>query len=206
MSMEEIGRGAEAVIYSSEYLGRDAIMKVRPPKQYRHPDLDTALRNTRAKNEVRVIREARRAGVRSPVIYDVDLAESRITMEHFKGRKVKDILDSEPSEAEHVCGLIGEMVAKLHNNRICHGDLTTSNMILNGDGTLCVIDFSMGDTLVDIEEMGVDIHLLERAFTSAHSGIGNAFDIVMRAYCRDMKDSEAVLERVNDIKGRARYT
>jgi len=206
MDYLEISRGAEAVIYSSEYHGRDAILKVRPPKKYRHPDLDLQLRTSRTKNEVRVIRSARTAGVRSPVVYDVDLDNSCIVMEHFKGRKVKDVLDECPLEANMICAKIGETVAKLHSHRICHGDLTTSNMILDENGTLCLIDFSLGDTTVDIEEMGVDLHLLERAFTSAHSDIEDAYGTIIESYRKNMKDAQTVLERVENIKSRGRYT
>ncbi|MFA5452548.1 MAG: KEOPS complex kinase/ATPase Bud32 [Candidatus Methanomethylophilaceae archaeon] len=206
MDYQEISRGAEAIIYLSEYHGRDAILKVRPPKKYRHPDLDLQLRNSRTKNEIRVIRSARAAGVRSPVIYDVDLSNSCIIMEHLKGLKVKDILDEHPSEAKEICAKIGEIVAKLHNNKICHGDLTTSNMILDDDGILCMIDFSLGDTTVDIEEMGVDLHLLERAFTSAHSDIDGAYETIIDSYRKNMRNAQAVLERVENIRSRGRYT
>ncbi len=203
---QEIGRGAEAVIYLTEYRDRPAVVKVRYPKGYRHPDLDMHLRNSRTKNEVRVIKDARAAGVRSPVVYDVDLGDSSITMEYFEGRKVKDILDEEPESADEICSRIGEMVAKLHNHRISHGDLTTSNMIINDKNEFCVVDFSLGNTMVDVEEMGVDLHLLERAFTSAHSTIDSAFSYAIEAYKKNMPRADEVMARVEDIKGRARYT
>lgn len=206
MDCLEISRGAEAVIYSSEYHGRDAILKVRPPKGYRHPDLDLRLRTSRTRNEVRIMRSARAAGVRSPVVYDVDLDNSCIVMEYLKGRKVKNILDKCPSEADTICAKIGETVAKLHNHRICHGDLTTSNMIIDENGTLCMIDFSLGDTRADIEEMGVDLHLLERAFTSAHSTIEDAYGTIIESYRENMNEARTVLERVENIKSRGRYT
>lgn len=206
MDDTEIGRGAEAVITRTVYHGRDAVVKTRSKKGYRHPDLDRHLRGMRTKNEVRVICDARAAGVRTPVVYDVDIEEGAITMEFLKGRSVKDILDQEPQRAEEICTMIGEMVAKLHKGKVSHGDLTTSNMIMSEDGTLCVIDFSLGATKVDLEDMGVDIRLLERAFTSAHSGLDGAFPKVIEAYCRNMPDSKRVLAKVEEIKGRARYT
>lgn len=206
MLAEEIGRGAEAVVTRTQYHGFDAVVKTRTKKGYRHPDLDRHLRMMRTKTEVRVIRDARLAGVRSPVVYDVDLEEGCITMEFIRGRSVKSILDEEPERAEEICRMIGEMVAKLHNNKISHGDLTTSNMILDDSGTLCVIDFSLGDTKVELEDMGVDIHLLERAFTSAHSTIADAYGYFLDAYKKNMPGYKYVLRRVEDIKGRARYT
>lgn len=201
-----IGMGAEAIIGETDFLGRRAVVKTRPRKEYRHPDLDSKLRSGRTKNEVRVMREARNSGVRTPVVYDVDLHEGRIVMEYIPGRRVKEIIDSQPERIPEICGMIGKAMARMHNAGICHGDLTTSNMILTDSGELCVIDFSMGATRCDIEGKGVDIHLLERAFTSSHSESAHAFDMIMESYVRNADGAEEILRRVEDIKGRARYT
>lgn len=205
MESTEIGRGAEATVRLTEYLGRPAVVKSRVKKGYRHPDLDRHLRMLRTRTEVRVMVDARKAGVRSPIIYDVDLENGEITMEYMGGESVKHILDEHPERTDEICRKIGSMIAKLHNNKISHGDLTTSNMIMVND-EICMIDFSMGDTRVDIEQMGVDIRLLERAFTSAHSTIDGAFDIILTAYKDEMTIAPQVMAKVEEIKGRARYT
>lgn len=202
----DVDMGAEAVVTYGQYLGRAAVTKTRPRKGYRHPELDQNLRTHRTKNEARVMREARLSGVRTPTIYDVDHHDGRIVMEHISGRKVKDIIDNEPTLVEDVCVMIGEAVAKLHNARICHGDLTTSNMILTDSGELCIIDFSLGSIKCDIEEMGVDIRLLERGFASAHSRSEKAFETIMESYRNNMTRSKEVIKRVEVIKNRARYT
>ena len=206
MMVDTVGVGAEAVVTHTEFLGRDAVVKSRVRKGYRHPDLDDHLRTKRTKTEVRVMREARLAGVRSPVIYDTDLKEGTITMEYIHGESVKSILDDEPDRADEICWKIGEMIARLHTRGISHGDLTTSNMIMNDDGEICLIDFSLGDTRVDIEAMGVDLHLMERAFTSAHSSIDNAYKMIIDSYKQHLPQADKVLARVEDIKSRARYT
>lgn len=202
----EVDMGAEAIITYGQYLGRPAVIKTRPRKGYRHPELDSELRTHRTKNEARTIREARYAGVRTPAIYDVDHHEGRIVMEHIHGRKVKDVIDERTDKSIEVCTKIGESVAKLHNARISHGDLTTSNMILTDSGELCIIDFSLGSVKCTVEEMGVDLRLLERAFTSAHSRSSEAFKIIIESYRKNMKNSKEVLKRVDIIKNRARYT
>ncbi|MDY0293321.1 MAG: KEOPS complex kinase/ATPase Bud32 [Candidatus Methanomethylophilaceae archaeon] len=203
---EVLAVGAEAEVYETEFIGRRAVCKVRPPKAYRHPDLDSRLRASRTRNEVRVTKDARGSGVRTPVIYDVDLGGCRITMEYVRGRKVRDVLDDAPGMAHRVCRMIGRTVAGLHGAGICHGDLTTSNMILTPDDEMCLIDFSLGATRVDIEEMGVDMHLLERAFASSHSEIADAYGSVVDSYMGSMEDAHAVMDRVDDIKSRGRYT
>ena len=205
-SMDEgIIKGAEATIRIGEFLGRRALVKTRPPKNYRHPDLDAKIRSSRTRNEARIIHDARMAGIRTPCIYDIDLKECSITMEYLEGRAVKDILDSEPGSADNICRMIGETIARLHNADICHGDLTTSNMILcNGD--LCLIDFSMGCTKAELDDKGVDLRLLERAFTSAPTELSNSFDILMDSYYANVPEPERMKRKVEDIKNRGRYT
>lgn len=198
-------KGAEATITTGLFLGRKALVKTRPPKGYRHSDLDVRIRSSRTRNEARIVHEARLAGVRTPCIYDIDLKECSITMEYLEGRAVKDVLDSDPSVADDICRMIGEAVAKLHNAGICHGDLTTSNMIVN-DGELCLIDFSMGCTKAELEDKGVDLRLLERAFTSAHTELTSAFDVMMDSYYANVPEPDRIKRKVADIKNRGRYT
>lgn len=205
-SGEPIAEGAEGKVYRSSYLGRDTVVKVRTPKRYRVPELDRRIRSHRIRSEARLIREARSAGIRTPMIYDVDTVECSITMEAVRGTTVKEHLDKCPEDAEKICRMIGSTVARLHNARISHGDLTTSNMILTEDGRLCLIDFSMGASLVGVEDMGVDLRLLERAFTSAHPGLKDAFNMITEEYCRTKTDSEEVMKKVEEIKERGRYT
>ncbi len=205
-SDNRLGMGAEAIIETASYLGNNSVKKIRPVKAYRHPELDSRLRQSRIKNEVRLLNDARTSGVRTPVVYDIDLHEGSITMELIEGRKVKEIIDSQSDDTEEVCIKIGKSLAMLHSANIGHGDLTTSNMIVMNDGTLCIIDFSMGTLKCGLEGMGVDIHLLERAFTSAHSEFKHLFDIIMKSYCENMPQHESVMKRVDDIKKRARYT
>ena len=199
-------RGAEAVVSAVEYLDLPAVRKERVPKGYRHPDLDRSLRAHRTKNEARLLREARSAGVRTPAVYDVDLSAGTMTMELLEGEKVRDLIDGRPERLAEVCGLIGTAVGRMHRHGICHGDLTTSNMILSPEGELCLFDFSLGSQKADLEAMGVDLHLLERGLASAHSEHPEAFGLIAEAYRREMPDADSVLDRVEVIRKRARYT
>ncbi|MDR1404800.1 MAG: Kae1-associated serine/threonine protein kinase [Candidatus Methanoplasma sp.] len=201
-----IAKGAEAEIYATHFLGRDALVKVRSPKRYRVSGLDSEIRSFRTKNEARLIREARRAGVRTPVIYDIDLEKFSITMENIRGTKIKDKLEQNPSSATDICVMIGEAAADLHNSGICHGDLTTSNMILTEDGKICLIDFSMGKTNAELEDMGVDMHLLKRSFVSAHPDLSEAFSRLMKSYTETKNEPEKLLRKIEEIEGRGRYT
>ena len=65
---------------------------------------------------------------------------------------------------------IGRAVARLHDGGLVHGDLTTSNMILREtDGALVLIDFGLAANATLPEDKAVDLYVLERAITSAHS-------------------------------------
>ena len=198
-------RGAEATISPGEFLGRRALVKTRPRKEYRHPELDARIRSARTRNEARIIHEARLAGVRTPCIYDIDLKQCSITMELLEGVPVKRFLDEHPESAVGVCRKIGRTVARMHSAGICHGDLTTSNMILV-DGEIGLIVFSMGCTKAETEDIGVDLRLLERAFTSAHTELTEAFDAMMEEYYANIPDPKQVKKKVEDIKNRGRYT
>lgn len=198
--------GAEARLDSAYWLGRSAVLKQRVVKSYRHPTLDRSLQTFRLKNEVRLMLEARKAGIPVPIIYSVDLAENRIVMEEIPGMRVKDALETMPVEsAEEVCRKIGEIAAKMHANDIVHGDLTTSNMLLDGD-RIVVIDFSLGSKTSELEDKGVDMHLLEEAFHSAHYGRSELYESVKDSYVKTYPGGAAVLKKVKEIEKRGRYT
>lgn len=198
--------GAEAKLDSDVWMGRDVVFKQRVVKGYRHPTLDKSLQTFRIKNEVRLMLEARKAGIAVPIIYSVDLAQNRIVMEEIKGVRVKDALENLSMEkAEEVCRKIGEIAAKMHMSDIVHGDLTTSNMLLEEE-RIVVIDFSLGSKTSEIEDKGVDMHLLEEAFHSAHYKRSELYDAVKVSYARAYPGGAEVLKKVKEIEKRGRYT
>ena len=79
--------------------------------------------------------------------------------------------------------LIGAAVAKLHDGGLIHGDLTTSNMMITtgGDDKLVVIDFGLSFNSTLFEDKGVDLYVLERALSSAHSVYGNLVSAPFRS-------------------------
>lgn len=198
--------GAEARLDSAVWMGREVVHKQRVVKSYRHPDLDRALQSFRIKNEVRLMFEARRAGIAVPVIYSIDIPENRIVMEEVKGMRVKDALEALPRDrAEQVCRKIGEIAARLHANDIVHGDLTTSNMLLEGE-RIVLIDFSLGTKTSELEDKGVDMHLLEEAFHSAHYRRSELYEAVKDSYVKTYPGGAEVLRKVREIEKRGRYT
>lgn len=204
--MEIIRRGAEAEIRKGIWMGRDVIIKTRISKGYRHPEMDSAIRSWRTRNEARLIQEARKTGIPTPIIYDIDLEKAELIMQEVKGSRVKDALKEADEEiAIRICREIGRLAALLHSNKIVHGDLTTSNMIFS-DGRIWLIDFSLGGRNASLEEMGVDLHLLQEAFLSAHSEIFHYFKEVLHSYASHCPDHKEVFRKMKEIESRGRYT
>jgi Kae1-associated kinase Bud32 len=188
----EIGRGAEAVIILEEGIVR----KLRLSKSYRLAQLDEALRHERTIREAKIISDARRCGVPTPIIRDISRFE--LKMEHVFGPKLKDVINLELSEK------VGELIGRLHNCGIIHGDLTTSNMILYKD-RIYLIDFGLAFYDRSIEAEGVDVHVYFQTLESTHDRPEELIDAFKRGYSHTYMNAEAVLKRVKEIKARGRY-
>jgi len=201
-----IYKGAEAEICLSTYLGKRVIKKRRIKKSYRINEIDSYLISSRTKEESKLISESRGYGVSVPIIFDVDLIDGVITMQYVNGRRIKDILnDLDEKERRRICNKIGEGIAKLHENGIIHGDITTSNMILLDD-KLHFIDFGLGCKSNEIETKGVDLHVLMEAFESTHSQHPKCFEYVLEGYRKICGgDADLVVKKIEDIVKRGRY-
>jgi Kae1-associated kinase Bud32 len=201
-----IRRGAEAEIHLTTWLGRQVISKHRVPKGYRLPAVDEALRIARTKKEAKLISDARRLGISTPIIFDIDLKAHKIIMEYIDGPRFKDILiDLDKRERAELLRKLGKDIGRLHKNNIVHGDLTTSN-ILKRDDKLYFIDFSLGDVCEDIESKGVDLHLLMEAFESTHPELMEEFKFVLEGYHAEFDTAAEVEKKIAEIIKRGRYT
>lgn len=214
-----IARGAEAIVEGARYHGREAVVKRRVPKSYRHAEIDARLRGARTKLEAKLLAEARRAGVRTPVVLDIRPLRGEIVMERLQGPRLREHLEGLPRETQKalLCA-VGEGIARLHAAGIVHGDLTTSNLILLDDerasragtggataGTsrsVAFIDFGLGAVSNEIEDKGVDLHVLMEALEATHSG--ELSEAVLRGYGA-CPDHGAVEAKVREIVRRGRY-
>ena len=199
-------QGAEAEIFVSKYMDFDVVKKRRLNKSYRIKQIDEKLISYRTKEESKLIMGARRHGVSVPIIYDVDLKNGIITMEYLKGKRIKDIFnDLKPEERKEICKKIGISIARLHNNNIIHGDITTSNMILLND-RIHFIDFGLGEKNPEVETKGVDLHVLMEAIESTHSKYSDYFKYVLEGYKKEYKDNaNLVINKIDEIVKRGRY-
>mmetsp|Transcript_9820 Transcript_9820/g.18470 ORF Transcript_9820/g.18470 Transcript_9820/m.18470 type:complete len:240 (+) Transcript_9820:292-1011(+) len=202
-----ICQGAEGRVFEAKYLSRNAIIKQRFKKTYRHPSLDLKLTKQRLNQEARSLVKARKLGVHCPTLLHVDTEMSCLYLEKVPGQMVKELLYSGELSKEDVDGTmrqIGRAVATLHDGGLVHGDLTTSNMILRPDKQLVMIDFGLSSNSVLAEDKGVDLYVLERAFTSAHSDMEHLFETVLEAYRKTSKNWSSVFNRFSAVRMRGR--
>jgi Kae1-associated kinase Bud32 len=200
--MEMIGKGAEANIYRNG----DAVIKDRIKKIYRVKELDKSLRKARTKREAKLISMARRAGVPTPFIRDIDDARTSIALDYIEGKKIRKILnDVSKDERIKICTEAGKNTGKLHKNHIIHGDLTTSNLIQKDD-KIYFIDFGLGEINEAVEAKGVDLLVFKKSLRSTHFKYEKeCLDAFLEGYSKEYKNFEEILKRLNSIEKRGRY-
>ncbi|UCH88561.1 MAG: Kae1-associated serine/threonine protein kinase [Thermoplasmata archaeon] len=201
-----IRRGAEAEIHLTKWRGQKVIAKRRVPKTYRLAVLDEDLRQVRIKTEAKLLASARKVGVPTPAVLDINSSDCELVMEYIDGPRLKDVLpEADPTERQELLRTVGKHVGTLHSQDIIHGDLTTSNMIVEG-GLIYFIDFSLGEWSIEFESKGVDLHVLMEAYESTHPELLEEFKFVMEGYREKFKDAKAVEDKIQDIISRGRYT
>ncbi len=202
-------KGAEASLFLADWHGKKVVIKARLPKKYRPAALDAAIRSYRTAHEPQLMHEAKKAGVPTPTVFMVDLENAAVTMEFVDGKQVKQLLGCVVrGERRRLCFRIGELIGKLHGHGVIHGDLTTSNMILSGEGKVFLVDFGLGEKSMELEARGVDLHLLKRALQSTHYEFAEeCFESVMKGYesVLGAEETVKVLGKVKAIEKRGRY-
>lgn len=191
-----IAQGAEAKIFKKE----KSVLKDRFLKTYRHPELDKRLRKARTKREAKVMLKVKEIIPTSRYIsHNED--DMNIEMEFIEGDVLKNVFNKNYKVHAKV---LGKNIALLHKHGIIHGDLTTSNMILNKD--IHFIDFGLSFFSDDAEDMAVDLHLLKQALESKHYEVfESAFDIIKKEYSKHHPNAKKILERLEIVEKRGRH-
>lgn len=141
-----------------------------------------------------------------------------------------------PSTAPRVHSLmrsVGEVVARLHDGGMIHGDLTTLNLFVMDDEddggdvkldddddtkkddgdekqqqpkppVIAVIDFGLSSHSTLPEDRGVDLYVLERALGAAHADAGPLFEPVEASYRQHSRGWAAALARFREVRLRGR--
>ena len=188
-------QGAEAIITFNKGVAE----KRRIPKRYRVPALDRRLIAERTRAEARLIHTARKGGVPTPIMSDI--TTDTILMEEVQGTLLTHSLnESNVLEA-------GRMIGRLHAAGVMHGDLTTSNLILRKcDGKCVLIDFGLAQATTDIEQRGVDIHVLFQTLESTAPDHADALKAAfITGYIESFEGAADVIHREHEIELRGRY-
>ncbi|MFX1485620.1 MAG: KEOPS complex kinase/ATPase Bud32 [Promethearchaeota archaeon] len=203
-----MAKGAEAYLFKEKWYDRVVVRKCRVAKRYRIPELDLRIRQYRTIHEAKMFSSARKAGVSTPAICQVDVPKTTIIYEYIDGQKLKNVINEiTRQEQKRVCTCVGRSIGRLHKNGLIHGDLTTSNMILTSEKQIYFIDFGLGEHSSEIEHKGVDLHLMQRALQSTHYQHAEEFFEAVLAGYREVlgKDAEDAILRIGEVERRGRY-
>ena len=197
--MQLIKEGAEARLYKTELGERTVLVKERVPKEYRVKELDEAIRKQRTKREEKLLRTAERIGIRVPAIFGVK--EHKIIMEFIHGKTLREALDEKNIG---LCTEVGKIVGKMHSQNLIHGDITTSNIILDGKG-LVFLDFGLGFTSSKQEDKAVDLLNLRKTLQATHSlFFEKCWKKIVNGYLQ-VYPKKDVIAQIERVERRARY-
>lgn len=205
-----LAKGAEADILFGKWIDEESIVKKRIPKVYRIKEIDDKLRKSRTKKEAKLLSDAKRAGVVSPILYDVDLNEKSIAMEKINGELAKDILGKlSIDDQKNLSIAIGRNIGLIHKNDIIHGDITGSNIMISDDKVI-FIDFGLGKYSNLIEDKCVDLLVFKKSLQSIDYKIANnIFNLVLDGYVssydNDNIDKDKIVKKIHEIESRGRY-
>ena len=210
---DDVLQGAEATVRFEN----DHVVKARLPKSYRHGSLDARLRRDRTVLEARLTSEARRQGVPTPLVWDVDVPESTVTLQRVGDTDLRDALTEDRVRD------VGRHLATIHDAGFVHGDPTTRNVRVTqqaspaeraestgtreaaaaSDDRTFLIDFGLGYSTDDVEDYAMDCHVFEQSLT----GTADDADALSAAFEEAYREAgdEAVVEQLRAIEGRGRY-
>jgi len=210
-------QGAEARVWKVPPFNNNddsLICKERFSKSYRHPDLDERLIKSRTRSEARILEKcAKKSAIRVPKVVRVE--RNILYMEFLDGPTLKQYLQdaaiSNSTEVDYkrLVQNLGTLIARLHNLGVIHGDLTTSNVLMEGQG-LVLIDFGLSKSTSSVEEQAVDLYVLERALQSTHPELPqDFFDNFLKTYeevasVQTKKHSQTTLQRLEQVRLRGR--
>ncbi|NXK65123.1 PRPK protein, partial [Sylvietta virens] len=206
-----VQQGAEAHVYRGLFLGRAAVAKLRVPKRrgWAVKRLELPGRKT-ARQCICLGSE----WIPAPAVYFVDYVTNSIYLEDIVDSiTVQDHIYSVQKSGNDTSGLhklgekMGELLARMHDEDIIHGDLTTANLLLRPPTEkldLVLIDFGLSFISGLPEDKGVDLYVLEKAFISTHPDTETMFQALLKTYAATSKKSGPVIKKLDEVRLRGR--
>jgi N6-L-threonylcarbamoyladenine synthase/protein kinase Bud32 len=194
--------GAEAAVSLDPAGGR--VTKRRTQKSYRHPDLDDRLRGDRTVLEARLTSLARREGVPTPVLYEVDPHDGTLVFEYVGNRDLRAVVagSGDGEEAADRVRTVGRYLAWIHDAGFVHGDPTTRNVRVDAERTY-LIDFGLGYHTEHVEDFAMDLHVFEGSLGGTADDPERLRGAFEDGYAAEGED--AVVEQLREIEDRGRY-
>lgn len=189
-----LARGAEAELFSTEFLGKRSVVKRRISKSYRIKQLDVMLRKARTKSEANLLHAAKKANVLCPVVYEME--EFDLLMSFIDGVLLRELLKKK--NTARIVKTLGKSLANMHKLNIVHGDFTTANVIVNKNRPY-IIDFGLGGFSQDVEEKAIDVLLMKKSL-----GDEKLFQSFLTGYSKNRR-YDKVMKQVGEIEKRGRY-
>lgn len=188
--------------------------KVRFEKKYRHPQLDKRLSRLRTRAEVRSIERLtqRDPHVLGKIMPKILFSDDRVViMTRVLNSETANTLltqyrtSSKDGQIDRLLENIGSLIGKVHSSKIVHGDLTTSNILIDSSGNLVPIDFGLSSNSESSEDRAVDLYVLERALQSTQIDEAK-FPILLDAYKNQMSPclADPVLKKLDEVRTRGR--
>ena len=209
MPEKTLHEGAEATVIAGSWLGKDAVLKMRRPRGYRHPDLDRSLTRQRLSVEARVLARLQSSEFPSPVLFDLDIEEGWMLLSRIDGRPLYDALNDTSVDGASMVS-VGALIRRLHEMDISHGDMTTHNILADVAGSLSLIDFGLARISPELEHLGIDLQVLNECLTASHSEHEGAVQSMVDGYLAadaggGVASATEVVARFDAIRGRVRY-
>ncbi|WP_459194604.1 bifunctional N(6)-L-threonylcarbamoyladenine synthase/serine/threonine protein kinase [Halosimplex sp. J119] len=192
-------QGAEATVT----IKGDRVVKRRNPRSYRHPALDERLRSERTRIEARLTSAARREGVPTPLVRDIDTESATIVFQRVGDCDLDGGLTDENVRA------VGRHLAAIHDAGFVHGDPTTRNVRVgsagSGDDRVFLIDFGLGYHTGHEEDHAMDLHVFAQSLAGTADDHERLQAAAEEAYRATSDRADTVLDRLREIEGRGRY-
>ncbi len=196
--MQIIAKGAEAELFEATVFGRKALCKRRVRKRYRIHELDVKLRESRTRQEAKLLHAAKLAGVRCPLVLHADLLKKELFLENVEGTGLREYLRNHPLP-KALLQEVGKRLASLHLAGIIHGDFTPSNILVTPAKKVVFIDFGLGSFSSSLEEQATDVLLFKKSVSEKQ------FNAFWKGYAEKNRKAKKVLVRLKEIEKRGRY-
>ncbi len=190
--------GGESVIENSKFEGMECVIKRRRGGEYRNQKINANINNSRIKRETRILHSLKSVGIKTPNVLYSDLNDSSMILSKVDGTVLSQLVTN--TEFDAYIEKVGKKVALMHDNGISHGDLNAGNVIVGED--IFLIDPSMGEMDAELEDLGVDVHLMKESLDAL--GRGASFGRFLKGYEMCARYDE-VLNKVGEIERRRRY-